>query len=332
MADQLSDSDRLTLIEELLARLLTGQDGPRERWYDRDLYLQQTLKSMLKRLEQEGRSGEQSAFLFEKALPTSLVRKSDLSWMLDHLAALYRRIDTLTKQADEIQVRQLESLQVLSASDALANDSFRRVVPSSIYLGNVDVEAATRLQEALREAANEIGFEIVHEGPLEFGSIFQRLFAKTKEAMKSDEVQLRLQKLERALELKHLDSVQATTDLALSKAAKNISDILSKQDEGIVCLGSVYGIKVRHAPLIIIALSQEEMLAIAKDPSLKRSPDKLLEILTEQRSSTADWTDLSSNSEIGGRHTRSNPLAKDNQVPIKGKHRPKLPPPRPRDS
>jgi hypothetical protein len=145
---------------------------------------------------------------------------------------------------------------------------------------------------------------VIHEGPVEYSSWFRSILTRAKEHLTHEEVQLRLGKVERALELKHLDSIQAKADLDLSKAAKNISDILSKVPDGVVCLGSITGIKTAGGSLVIMTLTQEEMLEVAKNPSLKKSPDKLLELLTRHRGPVSPATSTMGTYDPGSAKTK----------------------------
>jgi hypothetical protein len=272
MAEGLSESERLAVIEELLITLLTGL-RPDYSEVGREIYLQNMLGAVLERLPEVQKAVHERAYI----KPTEFFQVSS------HVLELEERLTTLERQLDATRKTQREILLTISLSPALATMPFRRIVPAHIYLGISDAEVALPLERALTELAESIGFDIVYEEPVEYSSWFRTILTRTREALTQEEVQTRLGKAERALELKHLDTVQAKADLDLSKAAKNISDILSKTSDGIVCLGSITGIKTANGSLVIMALTQEEMLEVAKNPSLKKSPDKLLELLTRHR-------------------------------------------------
>jgi hypothetical protein len=281
MADHLSDSERLALVEELLVFLLAGLKPEYPR-FGRELHLQQILSSAMERLQSDRKSQLESAF----------VGRSEFAPVSSHVLELEQRLTTIERRLDRTRETQQEILLALSSSPALASVPFRRIVPAYIYIGISESEIALTLERSLEELAESIGLDVIYEGPVEYSSWFRNILTRTKETLTHDEVQLRLGKVERALELKHLDSVQAKADLDLSKAAKNISDILSKVPDGVVCLGSITGIKTAGGSLVIMTLTQEEMLEVAKNPSLKKSPDKLLDLLTRHRSSSGSARSL----------------------------------------
>jgi len=286
VADRLSDNERLGLLEELLAALLTGTRLEHQT-FGRELELQRILTSM-----REKWSGgpifvrlPESAGSFRTPQTPSLPQ--EFSLVSSHVLELEQRLTDLDRKLSSTRENQGEILLAMSLSPALASVPFRRIVPAFVYLNVFDSETPLALEHSLKELAASVGFELFSSEPVEYSSWFRNMLTRAKDVMTHEEVQSRLGKVERAIELRHLDSVQATTDLALSKAAKNIATILANVPEGAVCLGSLCGIKTANGSLVILNMTQEQMLEVAKNPSLKKSPEKLLQLLERHRDGPA---------------------------------------------
>lgn len=310
MAERLSESERLALVEELLVTLLTGLHGerPTDDW---ELRRQQILTAAIEQLRSSPRPSENA------------LGPAEFKAVSAHISDLDKRLYAAERRLDQTEQIQRETLLALSSAPALASVPLRRVVPAYFYISEFDPEIAFDLERSLIALAESVGLEVIYEGEPEFGSWFQDFLTRTKEALTDKQVQQRLEKAERALELKHLDSIQAKADLDLSKAAKNISDILSKVPEGVVCLGSITGIKTAGGSLVIMTLTQDEMLQVAKDPSLKKSPDKLLDLLARHRNASASQTSAA---------VKANPLKEVKDAKQRGKTTRSLPPPKTLDS
>ena len=263
MADSLSIEDRLRAIEDVLLGILSNTSHSSD----------EVRELMMQRLAFAARMDDQ---LEGKEFNPKLLAST-----FDE-----RRLQYLERYASWLRKNQADLLLVISINPAFAEQRFNRAVELSIYISNSDSEDIRRLSGAMYELADEIALDVIREAPSEFGSWFKTIIGRTREALTNEEVQEGLQKVQRGLELKHLYREQAKADLDLSKAAKNISEILAKQDNCVVILGSVCGVKrtINHEQTVmIVALTQEELLAVANNPQLRKGPKELLELLEMTR-------------------------------------------------
>jgi hypothetical protein len=146
-------------------------------------------------------------------------------------------------EIEAVRSENLELLLLLSESRAFANERFRRVVPSSIYISENDPDAGEALTSSIKAFGGFLGFDPYSETtPIRY-SWFKKVFLRTKEELTRPEVQARFEKIERSLELKHVDVPQSKVDVDLSKAALNARKTLDGIPEGIVSFGSIYCVK-----------------------------------------------------------------------------------------
>lgn len=96
------------------------------------------------------------------------------------------------------------------------------------------------------------------------------------------EVAQRLARLERALELKALDSQQAGVDRDEAESAARLIEALRDTPEAVMRMGSLLVIKVTGpggARVVARTLTTDEMIAVNQKPSLLESPQDLLDLI-----------------------------------------------------
>jgi hypothetical protein len=124
--------------------------------------------------------------------------------------------------------------------------------------------------------ANDRGGSILWMRTAREGSWIKNLIFRAKDELSKQEVQERVEKIERALELKHVDSIQSRVDLELSKAVLNLKKALDNVSEGIVAIGSLFIIKTTagdgSAKIAIVSLSQEQMKLVRSNPQMQVDP------------------------------------------------------------
>ena len=139
-----------------------------------------------------------------------------------------------------------------------------------------------RLLEAVDELVSVLGYGKQRDVEIEKGSIFRRSKAKAVEALGSKELQDRLVKVERALELEYLDIKQADVDVREAQAVANLIAALKDIPRACQRVGSILLIKysVDDVPVLVSRpLSQLEMRALERYPEIQRVPEKALEAL-----------------------------------------------------
>jgi hypothetical protein len=142
-----------------------------------------------------------------------------------------------------------------------------------------------------------IGFEPWYESPALAGSWFKPLWFRAKDELSRPEVQDRLAKIERALELKHLDAPQANIDVDLSKAVLNLVKALDKVPNGVVYAGSLL-IRKRtsngEASLEVLSLTREQMELVKSHPAMKPDLAYFDEMLGAARAPGSDPSHIKS--------------------------------------
>lgn len=139
------------------------------------------------------------------------------------------------------------------------------------------------LLAAVDDLVNVLGYGTQTDVTFEKGSIFRQSKAKAIEALTSQELQDRLIKVERALELEYLDLKQAEVDVREGQAVANLVAALRDIPRACLRVGSILLIKysVDDVPVLVSRpLSQLEIRALERYPEIQRVPEKALEALT----------------------------------------------------
>jgi len=256
---------RLAALESLLMRLLVRHPD-----YLAELIAQGNL------------SPAQSGDIRGAAESTSQAALSKLTQNFDNLTrSLIEERDhtkrrlTALEQAARREGAYAEMLALISEQDAFADIPMNRVLPLSIYL---KFGQSFQMQSSAPQLLYAIGFDIFFDPGGKPGSWFDRLFGRSEDPITRNEVYERLRKLERALELKGIEAPQAQVDERLANAASTILKGLENEQEAAVVLGSLCVLK-KDNRVAITSLSQEQVLAIRKNPQLLRSPIGLQELV-----------------------------------------------------
>lgn len=150
---------------------------------------------------------------------------------------------------------------------------------SQIYLDTHDVEAAEAYYRALKEVMATIGFERTMENKAILGSWFKRFWLRSKDFVSSKEVQERLEKVERGLELKNIDKVQSEVDLRTAKAIGLLLESSKDIPNFVTRIGSLLFIKVEidgQSTFFAETLSQKQLKLVEENPALIKKPKELL--------------------------------------------------------
>ena len=163
-----------------------------------------------------------------------------------------------------------------------------RFVPVRAYIDTTPPGAIDAISTALQELLVAFGFLWADEFPAVRGSWFKKWFAKSKEVLSQPEVLERLKKLERAVEIKAIDSPQADVDDRQASAIAKLIKSLEKVPNAAVQAGSVLVVKVATPNGSVIqarSLSQGEMLELENNQLLLQEPQSVLYKLTAACSS-----------------------------------------------
>ncbi|GAA4573852.1 hypothetical protein GCM10023176_39670 [Micromonospora coerulea] len=151
------------------------------------------------------------------------------------------------------------------------------------WLDTSDPAIARKVFDALDDLVEILGYDRPQNETVRRGSFWRQASAWMRKAVGSDEVKDRLIKVERAIELQHLDSKQADVD---SKIGETVSQLIASLDEiPQACLraGSILLIKYqdeRGPVLLMRSLSQLEIRALERYPEIQMRPREALQALS----------------------------------------------------
>lgn len=114
-----------------------------------------------------------------------------------------------------------------------------------------------------------------------------QLFARSRQALTSEEVTQRLQKLEYALEAQYLHKPQAEANLASGQAAAELIAALRETPHAAIQIGTLLIIKTTSAEgksgIFVRTLSATELALIEANPGLLTAPHDILKMLGPAR-------------------------------------------------
>jgi hypothetical protein len=169
------------------------------------------------------------------------------------------------------------------------DDWHTRVAPKAggdisvaVYVDAKKGDVADRVIAAVDQLVDAMGYDGPLDEEIERGSIFRRSRAKAKQVLTSPELQTRLIKVERAIELAGLELNQAQVDQREADAVARLLSELRDVPRACVRAGSVVVAKFTtpDGPVILArTLSQIEVRAIEEFPEMQRYPEQFLEAL-----------------------------------------------------
>jgi hypothetical protein len=151
----------------------------------------------------------------------------------------------------------------------------------AVYV-DADDEVAGRVLAAVDQLVDEMGYSGPLDEEVERGSIFRRSRAKAKQVLTSPDLQARLIKIERAVELAGLELNQSEVDQREANAIASLLSELRDAPRACVRAGSVVVAKFTtlEGPVVVArTLSQIEIRALEHFPEVQRHPEKFLEAL-----------------------------------------------------
>jgi hypothetical protein len=191
-------------------------------------------------------------------------------------------IDTLEQKQKALSASTHEWLAIQSFSFDAPNICLPRFIPLRVYLSQTSDDTITYINRAIGSILDAFGFEFADEFPAIRGSWYKKWFAKTAEVTTQPEVTKRLEKLERALELKGLGYPQAEIDAKQAAAVAELLGALKDIQNAAIQVGSILLIKQSVGPMIQVrTLTQAELIHLENNQALLSSPHNLLERLSD---------------------------------------------------
>jgi len=205
-----------------------------------------------------------------RAQPQSVLRQ------LDELSGEVRDLQSRTKSV-QIETHALLAIQALG----LPSEEVRltRYVPVRAYIDKTPEGAIAAISTAVADVLVAFGFSVADEFPEIKGSWFKKWFAKSKDVLSQPEVKERLEKIERAVELKGIDRPQAEVDEKQASAIAKLVKALDKVPNAAVQAGSVLVVKLTtpKGPVIQArTLTQQEMVELENNQLLLQDPAEVL--------------------------------------------------------
>jgi len=151
------------------------------------------------------------------------------------------------------------------------------------YLDTDDEDVAVQVFVALDAVAEALGYQRMSSVDIVSGSIWLRAVSRVRQVMTSRRFRLRLDAVERALELAALDERQADVDVKTADAAAQLVKSLEGIPQACLRVGSIFLIKFPDGAgghcVFVRTLSQTEIRTLERFPEIQTNPRKALEAL-----------------------------------------------------
>jgi hypothetical protein len=149
-------------------------------------------------------------------------------------------------------------------------------IPVVVYLDQAT--PAPHVEQAIEDLLAKFGFEILHRDPPVVRSWFRRMTAVFTHAGGPDVGARLLRELDRGVELRAVDEVQARVDAAQGDAVAKLLTALADTDTALIQIGSALLIKVDGVP-VVRNLTQTELACLQRNPHLTQNPADCLRAL-----------------------------------------------------
>lgn len=282
MVDQTNSenlSRRVRRLEALTFALLVS--GTDDGWDDEAFHL---LRRFLRRERDMPREywDREWVYLLEHLMETR--RRSQPESLLQEVQGLEKKIREQGTVTESVQLETHTFFSLHSLGVPLADIRLTRYLPVRAYIPETPSGSIESLTEAISELLNVNGFVIADDFPAVKGSWFKKWFAKSSEALSQPEVVERLEKIERAVQIRALDQPQAEIDDKQAAAISKLVKALHHVPNAAVQAGSVLVVKLttQNGPVIQArTLSQKELIEIENNQMLLQDPAEVLGRLSD---------------------------------------------------
>jgi hypothetical protein len=291
-------AQRLRRIELLFATLIVTDAD--KGTYDENTWhaLQQVLRNddhypglyfLLERLQKASSRQDPKFQQFQEQISdlkfqTEKLRMELQSVLRERIGALEERVGSLGDESKSLQVETHSLLAIQALGLPTERVRATRFVPVRAYIDQTPQGAVRAISDAVNDVLEAFGFVIADEFPEIRGSWFQKWFAKSTELLSQPEVHERLEKIERAVEIKAIDKPQADIDDKQAAAIAKLVKCLDKIPNAAIQAGSVLVVKltVNGSPVIQArTLTQEEMIELENNQLLLQDPAQVLSKLND---------------------------------------------------
>ncbi|MET9265238.1 hypothetical protein [Amycolatopsis sp. NPDC004079] len=133
----------------------------------------------------------------------------------------------------------------------------------------------TPLQEAVVELLEAIGLEAELWDRVHRGSWFRRFRTRAQDRAVADKLTDLASKLERAAELKYIDTPRSESDVREANAVAQLLQQTGADEEVVICLSSVLFVRTRGR-VVVKVLTEDEIRVLKEYPSLLMAPADIL--------------------------------------------------------
>lgn len=210
-------------------------------------------------------------------------RRSQPESLMHQVEQLQSEVRALKAKTDTVQIETHSLLAIQALGLPTERVQSTRFVPVRAYIDQTPEGAIDAISAAITDVLAAYGFSVADEFPEIRGSWFKKWFAKSKEALSQPEVIERLEKIERAVELKAIDKPQADVDEKQANAIANLIKALENVPNAAVQAGSVLVVKLTTSSGPVIqarTLSQGEMVELENNQLMLQDPAEVLGKLT----------------------------------------------------
>ncbi|WP_370309595.1 hypothetical protein [Sinimarinibacterium flocculans] len=270
---------RMRRLEVLLFGFLiaSGDEADEEHlWHD--------LRHLLRRQRDEGPffDSPHLEYFVERLIETR--RRSTPESMGRRIQELETEVQRLSSQLQSLQIDSHTIFSVQSLGLDTAKVKTTRFLPVRAYIEKTPPGAIEAVAAAVEQLLSAYGFTVADEFPPIKGSWFKKWFAKSKDALSHPEVTERLEKIERAVELRTLEKPQSDVDEKKAAAIARVIEALNGTPTAAIQAGSVLVVKVTTAagPMIQArTLTQDEITQLENNQLLLQNPAEVLGRLSE---------------------------------------------------
>ena len=206
-------------------------------------------------------------------------RRAQPESLLHQIEQLRGELNALKARTEVVQVETHSLLAIQALGLPTDQVQSTRFVPVRAFIDQTPEGAINSISDAIAEVLKVYGFVVADEFPEIKGSWFKKWFAKSVEVLSQPEVIERLEKIERAVELKAIDKPQADVDDKQASAIAKLIKCLDKVPNAAVQAGSVLVVKLttNKGPVIQArTLSQQEMVELENNQLLLQDPAEVL--------------------------------------------------------
>lgn len=288
---------------ELLVLALVASDGS---GFDGDMGELSYLFKRFFRDRDEFRDDRDFYHFFEHLLFESRERGSGLRESVHHLEGLFKesqhefrhqaehseqRVQELIENVHELKNslkianKELHHYLIFQSLGEEANNiSLDRFIPVRVYLSDDKQNDIENITNAVDKLLDAFGFQFSDDFPAEKGSWWKKWFAKSKDVITQPEVADRLEKIERAIDVKGLHKPQAEVDKAQAEAIAVLTASIKEIPNVAIQAGSILLVKVTDGngdpSLQVRSLSTKELIYLENNQHLLCKPETVMQSLS----------------------------------------------------